>query len=343
MTTAQSKTSATPNTADGSGGLLLDVQDLTVEIDVSRGVVHALTNVSFSIRTGEIVGIIGETGSGKTTVARTLIGLLPARARIANGIARFHSDDVAVDLLRCKGEALRRLRGRAVGFVPQSTVGALNPVLTIERQFASTVRAHQKMGRRESRKRCLEMLHRVGIRDPELVMRGHPYQLSGGMAQRVVLGMALALDPALIIADEPTTGLDVTVQKQLLDEMAALIQKRSQAMLLITHDIGVVANYCQRVVVLYGGHVVEEGPVAEVLARPAHPYTRVLLEAIPRAGRDLRVLGGAVGDLMSLPRGCPFYERCPVRGDPRCENTRPPLVTVSDQHRVATFCREGVT
>lgn len=322
-------------------GRLLSVQDLSVRIPTSAGVVHPVNDVSFTVDRGEIVGIIGETGSGKSTIARALIGLLSKPGYVEHGRAELSLDGRTVDLLNRDRRHLRAIRGRTVGFVPQSTGGALNPVLTLERQFQAVLCAHRKMSAQQCRQRAVEVLNLVGIRQSENVLAGYAHQLSGGMAQRVVMAMVLALEPALVVADEPTTGLDVTVQKQLLDELQAMTVEHGRSLLLVTHDMGVVAQYCHRVVVLYGGFVLESGPVDRVLAAPSHPYTELLLGSIPRAGSELSVLTGSVGDLLTLPAGCPFWSRCPAGCDPRCETTRPPLRDLGGGHRSATFAGAG--
>lgn len=321
---------------------ILDVRGLTVEIGTETGTVHAATDISFSVRPGEIVGVIGETGSGKSTMAKAFVGLLPARGKITSGTVRLRQGGREIDILRQDAGSMRRLRGEVVGFIPQSTAGALNPVLTVEGQFRAVLRAHGKFGRAQARVRALEMLDLVGIADPERVVASHAHQLSGGMAQRVVTAITMSLNPHLIIADEPTTGLDVTVQKQVLDRIQNLVMTQGKSMLLVTHDMGIVAQYCSRVVVLYGGYVVEVGPAASVLSRPRHPYTRVLVDAVPQRNRQLRPLSGSVGDLHEIPSGCPFYARCPVRSDQRCENQRPPLTAVGVDHVAATFCDQTV-
>lgn len=321
-------------------GAQLRVEDLVVRIPTSRGVVHPVNRVSFTVDSGEVVGIIGETGSGKTTVARALTGILPGAAYVESGTAQLVADRRTIDLVGLSRRELRRIRGAVVGFVPQSTTGALNPVLTIGRQFASTLRAHRRLGSKQCHEIAVRVLHSVGIAEAERVLSGYAHQLSGGMAQRVVMAMCLALDPSLIIADEPTTGLDVTVQRRLLDELTSLVTEQHRSLLLITHDLGVVSQYCHRVIVLYGGYVLESGLVDDVFDRPAHPYTRSIIDAIPRKGHQLKPLPGAVGDLLTLPAGCPFHARCPVRSDPRCESELPPLLELGGDHRVATFCED---
>jgi peptide/nickel transport system ATP-binding protein len=286
---------------------LLDVRDLRTEFHTHRGVVHAVNGVSFSIGEGELVGLVGETGCGKSVTARSVIGLVKPPGRIVGGTVELRG----TDLRQASRRELRRVRGGQIGFVPQNPWGALNPVLRIEHQYRNVIRAHLgRVSRSECRDRSLAMLQRVGIQGAERVLRGYAHELSGGMAQRVVIGISLITNPSLVIADEPTTGLDVTVQRQVLDMIMSLLEEERRAMLLVTHDLGIVAQYCHRVIVMYAGKVVESGPVAEVLTSPAHPYTEALVAAVPKPGHALTPLRGTVPSLIDYPRGCAFRERC---------------------------------
>jgi len=313
--------------------VLLEVEDLRTEFFTSRGIVKAVNGVSFSVSRGELVGIVGETACGKSATIRSIIGLVRPPGRVVSGSARFES----VELIQMPRRKLRAIRGSSIGFVPQNPFGALNPILSIERQFRNVIRAHESISRPEVRTRALQMLTDVGIPDPERVLRGHAHELSGGMAQRTVIALSMILGPKLVIADEPTTGLDVTVQRQILDLIRDLLEREHSAMLLVTHDLGVVAQYCQRVIVMYAGKVVETGPVKKVFKTPAHSYTKALLGAIPRPGADLVTISGTVPDPINYPAGCPFYARCPNRSDPRCETESPPLTEVSEGHFAASF------
>lgn len=319
--------------SDATRGPLLDVEDLRSVFHTPRGTVHAVNGVSFTVHRGELLGIVGESGCGKSATIRSLIGLLRPPGEVVGGRAMFLGDD----LLSMAPRRRRRLLGTRLGFVPQNPFGSLNPVMSIERQFRRVITEHTKASRAQARDLAGEMLSRAGIADPSRVLNGYAHQLSGGMAQRTVLAIAMCLDPDLVIADEPTTGLDVTVQRQILDLTMELLEAERRAMLLVTHDLGVVAQYCTRVIVMYAGKVVEHGAVAEVFSRPAHPYTELLLEAVPRPGQPLVVAKGRIPDLIDYPRGCPFYDRCSYQHDPRCETEAPPLREISPGHHAASF------
>ena len=264
-------------TSGGSTSPVLAVTDLEVTIDSRGGAVHAVNGVSFEVAHGEAVGIVGESGCGKSTTLRSVIGLHSARGVAQTGSIRFLGEE----MLGKSQRELRRIRGKDIGFISQSPFGALNPILSVGRQFANVVRAHRAMGRSEIRELAIGALRNVGIPEPERVLDGYAHELSGGMAQRVVIAMAMIHDPQLVLADEPTTALDVTVQRQILDLMQELVHAKQRSMLIVTHDLGVVAQYCQRVVVMYEGKPVETGAVEDVFLRPTHPYTETLLRAVP--------------------------------------------------------------
>ena len=323
-------TGPTPAAA-GNPPALLEVSDLHVQFRSRRRTVHAVNGVSLSIGEGETVGLVGETGCGKSATVRAVIGLLKSPGRVTAGSVRLDG----TDLLHLPPRRLRRIRGASIGFVPQNPFGALNPVLRIERQFRNVIRAHRGGRRGGIRRTALVMLEAVGIADPERVLRGYAHELSGGMAQRVVIALAMVLNPRLVVADEPTTGLDLTIQRQILDLIADLARTEGRSMLLVTHDIGVVAQYCSRVLVMYAGQVVEAGPVHKVLKEPAHPYTEALLAAVPRRGERLRGAQGTVPTLLQLPPGCFYYDRCTYRSDPRCATEAPQLREVGPGHRAA--------
>ena len=314
-------------------GPLLDVQDLRAEFATKRGIVHAVNGVNFTVDRGELVGIVGESGCGKSATIRSIIGLLRPPGKVVGGTASFLGEDLVAMSKRRRRQTL----GARIGFVPQNPFGSLNPVMKIERQFLRVIREHADLSKTAARDRAAEMLDRAGIADPERVLGGYAHQLSGGMAQRTVLAIAMSLEPDLVIADEPTTGLDVTVQRQILDLTVDLVTRDGRAMMLVTHDLGVVAHYCARVIVMYAGKVVEVGPTAKVFAQPAHPYTELLLNAVPRPGQPLTVARGQIPDLVEYPQGCPFYDRCDYRHDPRCETQAPPLREISAGHQAATF------
>ncbi len=276
----------TADTADagepGHAGSLLSVRDLSTHFVTRAETVKAVRGVSFEVGAEESVGIVGETGSGKSVTLRSILGLLEPAGRVVSGDVFFDG----MDLRRIGTSRLRELRGRRIGFVPQNPFGSLNPILGIETQFRNVLRAHGvRASRTEMRARFVSMLESVGIGEPDRVLDGYAHQLSGGMAQRVVIAMAFMLEPDLIIADEPTTALDVTVQKQILDLLADLITKGRRSLLIVTHDLGVVAHYCDRVIVMYQGEVVESGPVRQVFTNPSQQYSRALLAAIPKPGQ----------------------------------------------------------
>ncbi|MBP1782102.1 MULTISPECIES: ABC transporter ATP-binding protein [Micromonospora] len=291
---------------------LLEVSGLTTRFDTPDGLVHAVNGVDFHVDRAEIVGVVGESGCGKSVTIRSILGLVRPPGRVVEGTARFNG----VDLLGLRAAELRRLRGAEIGFIAQNPFSALNPVMRIHRQFANILAAHGIRSDAIARDRARDALADVGIAGPDRVLDGYAHQLSGGMAQRVVIAMAMLLNPAFVIADEPTTGLDLTVQRQILDLIRGLVQQHGRSMLLVTHDLGVVAQYCDRVVVMYAGKVIEHGSVRDVLTSPQHPYTQALVRAVPRPGHPLVHLTGRLPDLVDYPAGCPFQARCPHAFEP---------------------------
>jgi peptide/nickel transport system ATP-binding protein len=297
----------------------LSVDDLIVRV----GTVPAVNGISFELEAGQRTGLIGESGSGKTLTALALMGLL-AEGLSATGQVLYEG----ADLLGLDERALCRLRGDRLSMIFQEPMTALNPVMKIGDQVAEPLRLHRGMSRRAAQAAALQMLEHVRIPDAREKMAQYPHQLSGGQRQRAMIAMATACAPSILIADEPTTALDVTVQAQILRLLTDLVDEQGATLLLITHDLPVVANVCQRVIVLYGGHIVEEGSVDEVFERPRHPYTRALLDAIPPLDQDLpsrklAAIPGSVPGLGEFPPGCPFRNRCP-RADEVCA-TMPPL------------------
>jgi len=299
---------------------LLEVRDLAIEFPTRGGTVHAVNRVSFDVQRGEIVGLVGETGCGKSVTARALIGLTRSPGRLSSGTIAFEGEVLG------GGSApdWRRIRGSSVALVPQNAVAALNPVLRIGKQFENALRAHGRGGP-SAMHAARDMLGRVGISDPDRVLRSYAHELSGGMAQRVVIGMATILAPRMLIADEPTSSLDLTIQRQILDLLSDLSRRESLAILVVTHDLGVVAQYCERVLVMYAGKIVEHGPVLEVMRAPAHPYTRALVAAIPVPGQRPTSLRGSLPDLVNYPPGCPFRDRCDM-AVAECASVEPPLL-----------------
>ncbi len=316
---------------------VLDVQDLKTVFRTRGGEVHAVNNVSFSLRPGELLGVVGESGSGKSVTMMSLLGLLPAPpAEIRHGTVMFDGED----LLKVKPETLRAVRGGKIGFVFQDPMTSLNPVYTVGMQIMEPLRKHMGMNKRAATKRAKELLELVGIPDAERRLGDYPHQFSGGMRQRVMIAIALACDPKVLIADEPTTALDVTIQAQILELMKDLREKLGMAVIWITHDLGVVAGIADRVLVMYGGQIVEHAPIAELFGDPQHPYTRALLKTIPtisgqRAAR-LTVIEGQPPLMMNAPHSCPFRERCDVAFD-RCAIENPPRYDVGNGHDAACF------
>jgi oligopeptide/dipeptide ABC transporter ATP-binding protein len=315
------------------------VKALQVTYRARKGSVYAVTDAEFLVERGELVAIIGETGSGKSSVIRALLGLLPVTARVTAARSTLETEGGCTELVDANERELRKLRGTSIGFVPQGTSGALNPVLTIWQHFDSIYRAHRLRGsRRALRERVEQLLEGIGFRDPHRVLGQYPHQLSGGMVQRAVLGLAIAMDPMLLVADEPTSGLDASVKNRVMCELRQQATHASRALLMVTHDVSVVAEYCDRIVVMYGGCVVETGPTLEILRHPRHPYTSALIAAVPRPGREPASLPGSARVFTEPLVRCAFYDRCPRSIDERCAQRRPELQEVVNGHRVATFC-----
>ena len=303
--------------ASGESLPVLEVKELRTHFFTDEGVIRAVAGVSFCIRRGETLAVVGESGSGKSVTGLSIMGLLARTpARIVGGRIDFRGRDGRVRNLLALPEAeLRCVRGREISMIFQDPTSSLNPVLSVGDQIAETIMLHQGKGRREAMDLAARMLALVGIADPGRRVHDYPHQLSGGMRQRAMIAMALSCDPSLLIADEPTTALDVTIQVQIVDLLRRLQLERRMGMLFITHDLGLVAEIADRIAVMYAGQVVEEGPAEEVLTQPRHPYTLALLECIPErdyggGGRSLRPIPGTVPDPLNLPRGCRFHPRC---------------------------------
>ncbi len=316
---------------------LLEVRNLSVEFAASRGLLRAVDDVSFSIGAGEVLGLVGESGSGKSVTALSILRLLPQAARLASGSILLRAPDQpdARDLLQLPEDAMRQVRGEAISMIFQEPMTALNSVMKVGTQIAEALRAHRKAGKREARQAALEMMRQMAIPDAERRLDHYPHQLSGGLRQRVMIAMALVCRPLLLIADEPTTALDVTVQAQILALLADLRQRFGLALLFISHDLGVVAQIADRVAVMYAGRIVEHGPVAEIFRAPAHPYTRGLLRAAPSLAAPstprLPTIEGGVPALSELPPGCAFEPRCDIRV-PECAAGVPEFVQVGPKH-----------
>ncbi len=312
---------------------LLEVRGLTVELPTPQGWVRPVNDVSLSIAPGETLGLVGESGSGKTMLSLALLGLLPPGAR-ASGEAWFGANGRRRNLVTLSEREFPAVRGREIAMVFQEPMTALNPVLRVGAQIEEAIRAHNpQLSASETQRRALEALARARVPEPELRARQFPHQLSGGLRQRALIAMALAAGPQLVIADEPTTALDVTVQKEILELLARLRAELGLALLFITHDLGVVAQVAGRLAVMYAGRIVEMGPANEVLRGPRHPYTEGLLRASPQLRRQkLEPIPGAVPRLDALPPGCAFEPRCPYR-KPECAAAVPELRAAGPEHR----------
>ena len=318
---------------------VLQVENLRVSFpDGGRGRVYPVDGVSFALERGRTLALVGESGSGKSLTSLALLRLVPTPGRIEEGSAIRLGD---TDVLALRGEGLRRIRGRRIGMVFQDPMTSLNPVFTVGDQIAEGVRAHFRVSRAEARQRALKLLQEVGIPDPGARLDAYPHQLSGGMRQRVMIAIALSAEPEILVADEPTTALDVTVQAQILEVLDRLRETHGMAVLLITHDLGIVAGRADRVAVMYAGQIVEEAPTASLFARPSHPYTPGLFASVPRITgpvERLSPIGGTVPPPGAWPSGCRFRPRCPKAFD-RSE-TMPPLLPVGPDHRMRCWLAE---
>jgi oligopeptide/dipeptide ABC transporter ATP-binding protein len=316
--------------------VLLSVEDLHVRFSTRRGTVHAVNGITFDIAPGETLGIVGESGCGKSVTSLAILGLLARNGRVESGQALFEG----TDLVRQSDRALRRIRGREVAMIFQDPMSSLNPVLTIGRQIREALETHFDMDRREAERRASELLDRVGIPRANERLRDYPHQFSGGMRQRAMIAMALACQPKLLIADEPTTALDVTIQAQILDLLRELVAEENAALILITHDLGVVAGMCERVNVMYAGMFVETGSADQLFGAPRHPYTLGLLQSVPRldAARRARLhpIEGAPPNMLQAPLACPFQPRCRYEVD-LSRREVPQLLEVEPGHKVACF------
>ena len=314
--------------------VLLSVEHLTTVFDLGPHTVVAVDDVSFQVRRGETLGLVGESGSGKSATALSILRLIQPPGRIAGGSVVFEGRD----LLRLPEREMRHVRGAGISLIFQEPMTALNPVFTIGDQIAEALLVHGKASRAEARRRAVDLLASVQIADPHRRVRDYPHQLSGGMRQRVLIAIALACNPSLVIADEPTTALDVTIQAQILDLLREMKDRLHLSLLLITHDFGVVAGTADRVAVMYAGRIVEEAPVREIFHDPKHPYTRGLLASIPGGtpGQPLRAISGSVPDISALPPGCAFGPRCPDHFD-RCDIRPPDVVDVGPGRSVRCY------
>ena len=315
--------------------MLLEVKNLETEFKIKRGLVKAVNGVSFEIEKGEILAVVGESGSGKSVTSLSIMGLIEKPGRISNGEILFNGQE----LTKMSKKEMQAIRGDKISMIFQEPMTSLNPVYRIKDQIVESILTHTKMTKKEAEDHAVEMLRLVGIPDPERRAEDYPHQMSGGMRQRVMIAMALACNPELLIADEPTTALDVTIQAQILDLINSIREKLNMSVLLITHDLGVVAETADKVVVMYCGRVVEKGTVEEIFTDPRHPYTKGLLESIPRMDKDVKplyMIKGIVPDPTNLPKGCPFADRCDRCMD-KCREAMPKLVENEKGRAVRCF------
>ena len=315
---------------------LLQVRDLRTHFFTADGVVRAVDGVSFDLAPRETLGIVGESGCGKSVTSLAILGILSRNGRVTNGHAVFEGRD----LIGLSDRELRRIRGRDIAMIFQDPMTSLNPVLTIGRQIRESLQTHLGLDRKQAEARAVELLEQVGIPEARDRVGDYPHQFSGGMRQRAMIAMALACEPKLLIADEPTTALDVTIQAQILDLLRSVVAERDTALILITHDLGVVAGMCERVHVMYAGMVVEAGSAESVFATPRHPYTFGLLQSVPRLdtprGRPLHPIEGAPRDMLRPPAACPFAPRCAYEVE-KSRQEVPPLLEIAPGHKVACF------
>src|SRR6476619_2815858 len=313
---------------------LLEIDNLSTHYISQQGtrVVRAVDEVSLRINSGETLGVVGESGSGKSTLALTILRLLPPAARIASGKMLFEGED----LLEKSESEMRRVRGKRIAMILQDPMASLNPLFTIGNQVAEPIRVHEGANRGTAWRRARDLLKAVRIPSPETRVRQFPHEMSGGMRQRIVGAIGISCEPRLLIADEPTTSLDLTIQAQYLNLLRELQREHGLALIFITHNLGIVAKMCDKLVVMYAGRVVESGPVSQIFNTPAHPYTQALLSSIPRMSdsrQRLTAIDGQPPDLLSLPPGCAFAPRCPSAFD-RCREAAPPERTFGDQRTV---------
>ena len=317
---------------------VLQVESLRISFPSAGGRVYPVDGVSFSLERGETLALVGESGCGKSLTSLALLQLVPSPGRIETGSSITLGKE---DVLALKGEALRRIRGRRIGMIFQDPMTSLNPVFTVGNQIMEGILAHFKISRGEARERALHLLQEVGIPDPENRLDAYPHQLSGGMRQRVMIAIALSAEPEILVADEPTTALDVTVQAQILEVLDRLRASRGMAVLLITHDLGIVAGRADRVAVMYAGQIIEETSTARLFANPSHPYTQGLFASVPRISGPLKRLtpiGGSVPAPSAWPSGCRFRPRCPKAFEK--SELEPPLLTVEADHRMRCWLAE---
>ncbi|MFJ8308588.1 MULTISPECIES: ABC transporter ATP-binding protein [unclassified Streptomyces] len=330
MTTAHVTAEVPGQRAGDSDGPVLDVRDLHVEFKTREGIVKAVNGVNYSVKSGETLAVLGESGSGKSVTAQAIMGILDSPpGRVAKGEILFQGQDI----LKLPESERRKLRGPKMAMIFQDALSALNPVFSVGNQLGEMFRVHQGMSKKDAKVKSIELMERVKIPAARSRVNDYPHQFSGGMRQRIMIAMAMALEPDLIIADEPTTALDVTVQAQVMDLLQDLQREYNMGLILITHDLGVVADVADKIAVMYAGRIVEEAPVHEIYKRPAHPYTRGLLDSIPRLdqkGQELYAIKGLPPNLLKAPSGCAFNPRCPKAQD-ICRTDVPALLPVTER------------
>ncbi|WP_207840939.1 ABC transporter ATP-binding protein [Williamsia soli] len=329
-----------PTATAADDRIALDVSDLTVDLRTPTGVVRAVDHVSFIARRGETLALLGESGCGKSMTAQALVGLLDPIADVTDGTVLLGETNLTTASKRTR----RRVAGTELAIVFQDALTALNPVYTVGTQLAEPFRIHRKLSAKAARREAIRLMEHVGIPEPESRIDSYPHQFSGGMRQRLLIAMAVALSPKVLLADEPTTALDVTVQAQIMSLLQNLRTEFDMAVILITHDLALVAEQADRVAIMYAGNVVETGPVSEVFANPRHPYTKGLLDSVPvhtKRGEDLKSIGGTPPDLHSIPTGCVYQARCPLAQD-ICRTTRPALLSLDTERSAACHFTEEV-
>ncbi len=324
---------------------LLDVKNLCVDFDTDQGVVHAVRDISFSVGESEAVGIVGESGSGKSVTMYSVMGLLAANGKITGGSVQFQGTEITENAYpspKAYEAAMNRIRGNEMAMIFQDPMTFLNPVIKIGKQITEIIKNHNKVTDAEARARAIELMAQVGIPSPEKRLNQYPHEFSGGMRQRIIIAIALACSPKLIIADEPTTALDVTIQAQVLDLIREMKDKLESSVIMITHDLGVVASLCDRIMIMYGGKIVEVGSDREIFYEPKHPYTMGLLKCVhnPEKKDKLQPIAGSPPDLLKPPAGCPFVDRCP-EAMKICKVQMPPVTTYSETHQCACWLEEA--
>ncbi|WP_234122275.1 ABC transporter ATP-binding protein [Clostridium hydrogenum] len=319
--------------------VLLEVNNLKTNFYNKGSKIEAVRGISFKLNDGEIVGIVGESGSGKSVAMKSILGIIPKNAKIENGEVLFKGRDI----LKLSNKEKQKIKGKDMAMIFQDPMTALNPLIKVGKHLEEVILRYNKISKKEARKKAIDMLNLVGIPMPEKRLNQYPHEFSGGMRQRVLIAMALCCEPKLLIADEPTTALDVTIQSQILKLLKELKEKKNMSIVLITHDLGVVASLCKRIVVMYAGMIMEEGLAEDIFYRPLHPYTKALLNSIPKVDEDekkrLEPIKGTAPSLLNPPKGCPFAERCPFAVD-NCFKEVPQYKSISETQKARCFLLE---